>query len=275
MRKKVLEISCYVAGAGAFGVFLRWLQDQLAFNDKGLPDPSAFHVLLPLYLVAAALLFWRFVKRFEKANLVMPEEFCGAFANEGKLYALLRWTIGLLMSAGGLLLLMTSELDKYAGMLRVISLTAIVAGLSFIVLMSAANREKVSPTLLCVCAFVPIFLYATWLIYDYRSNSINPVVWSYAMEVVTVIMAMVAFFRVAGYVFNAPNWKRCFFDVMLAAVFCLAALADDRYMGMHVILFASAMMFLFENWVMICNLRPGEEKKEEEKTEEEDGFERL
>lgn len=275
MQKKVLEISCYVAGAGAFGVFLRWLQDQLAFNDAGLPDPSAFHVMLPLYFLIAALVFRSFVKRFDEANLVMPEDFRPAFANEGKLYAFLRWVIGLLMIAGGLLLLMTSETDKYAGMLRVLSLTAVVVGISFIALMTAANREKVSPTLLCLYAFMPIFLYAAWLIYDYRSNSINPVVWSYAMEVVTVIMAMVAFFRVAGFVFNAPSWRRCLFDVMLAAVLCLASLADERYMGMQVILFATALMFLYYNWVMICNLRPGEEKKEEEKTEAEDGFERL
>ena len=33
MQKKSLEITCYVAGAGAFGVFLRWLQDQLAFDE--------------------------------------------------------------------------------------------------------------------------------------------------------------------------------------------------------------------------------------------------
>ena len=46
--KKSLELACYIGGAGAFGVFLRWLQLQLAFNELGLPDPSAFHVGLIL-----------------------------------------------------------------------------------------------------------------------------------------------------------------------------------------------------------------------------------
>ena len=55
--KKSLELGCYTLGAGAFGVFLRWLQAQLAFNELGLPDPSAFHILLILYVVAAALVF--------------------------------------------------------------------------------------------------------------------------------------------------------------------------------------------------------------------------
>ena len=50
-------------------------------------------------------------------------ELCGA--QVVALYGFLRWVIGLVMIAGGLLLLMTSETDKYALMLRVLSLTAV------------------------------------------------------------------------------------------------------------------------------------------------------
>ena len=276
MQKRVMEISCYVAGAGAFGVFLRWLQDQLAFNDAGLPDPSAFHVLLPLYILVCAVVFYRFVKRYAKAGLALPEDFQGAFRNEGRLYTLLRWAIGGLMFVGGVLLLMTTELDKYAGMLRALSFAAMLAGLSFPVLMTLANREDAKPNLLCLLAFLPIFLYAVWLVYCYRANSINSVIWSYVVEVGTVIMAMVAFFRIAGFPFNAAKIERCFFDIMFAAMLCLLSLADERYMGMHIILFSSALMFLFCNWVMICNLKPVE-KQEPVRTEtvDDNGFEHL
>lgn len=37
--RKSLELGCYVAGGGAFGMFLRWLQLQLGFNELGLADP--------------------------------------------------------------------------------------------------------------------------------------------------------------------------------------------------------------------------------------------
>ena len=40
MQKDALEKTCYVGGAGAFGVFIRWLQTQVAYNDEGLPDAS-------------------------------------------------------------------------------------------------------------------------------------------------------------------------------------------------------------------------------------------
>ena len=45
MRNKPLELTLYAAGAGAFGVFLRWLEDQLAFNELGLAEKSAVWLL--------------------------------------------------------------------------------------------------------------------------------------------------------------------------------------------------------------------------------------
>ena len=70
-----MEISCYVAGAGAFGVFLRWMQDQLAFNEFGLPDPSAFHVMLPVYILVCAVLFRHFVKRYDKEHTEVEKKY--------------------------------------------------------------------------------------------------------------------------------------------------------------------------------------------------------
>ena len=60
---------------------------------------------------------------------------------------------------------------------------------------------------------------------------------------------------------------------MFAGMLCLLSLADERYMGLHVILFATALMFIFMNWVMIENLQQGEVKKE--KPKKDDGFDHL
>ena len=72
MQKKPLEITCYVAGAGAFGVFFRWLQDQLAFDEAGLNEKSVFNFLVPLLVIAAALLFRRFVSDMKERRLNTP-----------------------------------------------------------------------------------------------------------------------------------------------------------------------------------------------------------
>lgn len=271
---RLIEVSCYIAGAGAFGVFLRWMQDQLAFNDAGLPERSAFHVMLPVYLLIAAGVFYRFVRRYEREGLGLGEDFFAVFANRGWLYALIRWAIGLLMLVGGLVTLATTELDKYADMLRILAILAIAAGLAYSLRLELANREKSNMGVLAALSLVPMLLYAMWLIYCYRRNSINGVVWSYVVEVATVCMAMLAFYRVAGFAFGAPNWRRCLFDVSFAAALCLTSLADERYLGMQLILFATALMFLFDNWLMVCALVKTEENSPAPETDS-GGFERL
>lgn len=57
LQKKALEITCYVCGAGAFSVFIRWLQTMLAFNEDGLVDSSIFNVLVPLMVIIAGTSF--------------------------------------------------------------------------------------------------------------------------------------------------------------------------------------------------------------------------
>ena len=91
MRKKPLEITCYVAGAGAFGVFFRWLQDQLAFDEAGLNEKSLLNFMVPALVIASALLFRHFVQQMKDQKLGSPEDFCGALFNPGKLFAALRW----------------------------------------------------------------------------------------------------------------------------------------------------------------------------------------
>ena len=273
MLKKELEISCYVAGAGAFGVFLRWIQDQLAFNEAGLPDRSALHVIFPVYVLVCALVFRRFVLAYKKAGVQLPVEFSAVFAHKGRLYSLVRWLCGVVMFVGGTVLLMTSETDKFAGLLRALSLVAMLAGICYPLMLAWADKAASRLNVICLLSFVPMFVYAVWLVYCYRANSIEPVVWSYVVEVFTVIVAMVAFFRVAGFAFQSPRPLRCLFDMMFAAMMCLTSLADERYMGMQIILLGSALMLMFETWLMVKNFAPPEEEETEEKKEEEEKHE--
>ena len=112
LRKRALETCCYVAGAGAFGVFVRWLQVMMAFNEEGLVDKSFFNFAVPAFLVAAALVFLRFVDRLRLQRFYLPEDFYSALRNEHKLFTLLRWVIGLVMSVGGVMLLQKPVMAK-------------------------------------------------------------------------------------------------------------------------------------------------------------------
>lgn len=256
MQKKPLEITCYVAGAGAFGVFFRWLQDQLAFDEAGLNERSVFNLLVPALIVAAALLFHRFVSDMKERRLYAPEDFCQAFYNPGKLFTAARWAAGVLMIAGAALLLMSSEADPHAEMIRVLCLLAALSGLAFPLTLGAANYEFLAhEKLVRLGMMLPVLTYALWLVLSYMQNSYNSVPWSFAVEIAAIIAAMMGFFRAAGFAFRVPDGHRALFAVMLGAAMCILALADERYMGMQLILLSSAGMLILYEWILVRNLK--------------------
>ena len=256
MQKKPLEVTCYVAGAGAFGVFFRWLQDQLAFDEAGLNEKSVFNLLVPVLVIAAALLFQRFLSDMKERRLCAPDDFCEALYNPGRLFTAARWTAGLIMIAGAGLLLISSEADPNAGMIRVLCLLAALSGLAFPLVLGAANYEFLAHERLArLGMMLPVLMYALWLVLSYIQNAYNSVPWSFAVEIAAIIAAMMGFFRVAGFAFRVPDGYRALFAVMMGAAMCILTLADERYMGMQLILLASAGMLILYEWILVRNLK--------------------
>ncbi len=272
--RKSLELGCYVAGGGAFGMFLRWLQLQLGFNELGLADPSLLHWFVALYVVLAAGVFIFLVRRFEKGLLYLPEEFPRAFSNEGKWYRIARIASGLLVCAGAALLFLQTDLDPHVTDYRVLAALALVAGLAFPLWLGSANRDPApSAGLLCVLSFIPMFFLAAWIIICYKLNTINSVIWDFLPELVAAAASMFAFFRLGGYVFGRPQWQRCLFSCMLAAMLCILVLADERYLGLQVIFFGIAAELLLCCWIMVKNFELGEAPPKKKKNT--GGFEEL
>ena len=253
--KDALEKTCYVAAGGAFGVFIRWLQLQIAFNDDGLPDASVFNVLVPLAVLAAAILFFVFIRQYRDRGYYLPSSYTKALQNDGFLYALMRRLLGAVMCAGALLLFASSETDRNIVYYRILAVLGLLSGAGFPFALAEAGREEPRSALVCACSTMPILLWAFWLITCYKVNSINGVVWAYGIEIVAVSCLLMGFFRAAGFAYSSPAaWHALYFG-MLGAFLAIVALADARYMGMQVMLLAGAGMLLLYNWIMIRNLR--------------------
>ena len=218
MQKDALEKTCYVGGAGAFGVFIRWLQTQIAFNDDGLPDASFFNVLVPLAILAAGALFFVFVRRWRERNYYLPGAFQKALENDGLLFSILRWFLGALMAIGAILLFASSEADKNVGFYRVLAVLGLLAGASFPYILGEANMEEPRRKIVSVASLAPMLLYAFWLVTCYKVNSINGVLWAYGIEVIACCVILLAFFRMAGFIYSSADaWNSLFFCMFGAA----------------------------------------------------------
>ena len=255
MQKDALEKTCYVGGAGAFGVFIRWLQLQVAFNDDGLPDPSVFNVLVPLAILAAGAVFFSFVKRWRDKRFYLPGAFNKALYNDGLIYGALRWFLGALMCLGAIALFAKSEADRNVGFYRVLAALGLISGAAFPFVMREANEDEPRLKLVCALQAAPMLLFAFWLVTCYKINSINGVVWAYGVEVVACCFLLLAFFRVAGFAYSSSDQWHTLFFCMFAAFLAIVCLADERYMGMQLMLLAAAGMLMLYNWILISNLK--------------------
>ena len=271
MKQRALKIECYVLGGCAFGVFIRWLQLQIAF-DNGLCGKSGLNVAVVLILAAVCLVARHFINQMKSERFLPQTAPYAALANSGRLYTAIRWAAGGLMCVGALALALSCETDKNVVLLLILAGLALLSGLAFPLLMKRVNDPEAKPGPLCLLSMLPVLMYALWLIVSYKTNDINSVIWAYAIEIIGISVSMVAFFYNAGYVFGQPKPWSSLFTSMLGAVLCIMCIADERYFGMQLIFVATALMLMYYVWVIIENMGKKAAKK---KPVEDDGFDRL
>lgn len=273
---KSLELSCYVIGAGAFGIFFRWMQLQLAYNESGLPDSSVWNVLLPALAIAMFLVFRKFVAKFRNEGCCLPEDFFSAFANEGKFFGFFRWLIGTAMIAGSAILLITCETDKNAAFLRVLGILGVLSGISFPILLATANKPHVgNRSTIALLSLMPILMFAFWLVTCYKENSIDPIGWDYVVQLAAIIFAMIGFSSVAGYAYGVPDEYKSMLFCMLGGMLCITTLADSRNIGEQIMFTSAAMMLVMFNWIIVANLVRKEKRSVYADVYEDEGFERI
>lgn len=258
---KALEYSCYSIGAGAFGIFARWMQAMMGKNEEGLYDPSFWNISIIVLIIGASIFYISFIRKYLKQKMYVPADFYKALKNDNKIFKLIRIGCAVIMVGGAGLLFLQCDADMNSLFLQILAVLGAICGLAFPFILASANRpHNDSKSLVIFLHFMQILFFAFWLITAYKQNSISSVGWSFFVELITASVVMIAFFRVAGFAYGAPDWEKSMFYCMLGASLCLMSLSDERYIGQQVMLVGSALMLLTYNWLMITNMRQG--KKE-------------
>ncbi len=257
MRKNALITCCFVCALGAFGAFFRWLQNQLSYNvETKINDPSMWNVMVPLILIAAAVIFYLLIRRL-LGELTDPADMYAAFRGTTFFHPVAAWIVGGISIIGGIVTLFATSADAQSGILTLISLLTILTGITFPSICTA-SKNHLSPAVVSIFSVFPIVLFTLWLIACYMRNSSVPNVWTYGIEIVTVSLIIIAFYYNAGFGFGKPKPRTALYTSMLAAFMCLVSLADSRYFGMQLILCGTAGMLLMYCWMIVSNMREPE-----------------
>lgn len=274
-----LIMLCYVCALGAFGAFFRWLQMQVARDSEtGMINPSILNFILPAIIITAAVILWLRTKKLTDGQTVFPTGMSEALRGLSLMYIIFAWVIAGIAVLGGILTLISASLDSLRTMYIIIAVLAMLSGLSF-PLICSASRSHYSPSLVSVFMTIPILMYCVWLIACYKANANNPNVWMFAVEIIAVCCIILALFYVAGYAFGRPDPKKACYLSLLAAFMCITTLSDSRYMGLELIILATAGMLLMYGWLIVKNrcakedLPPEPEKPEQPEPSTEDDAE--
>lgn len=265
--KNALIVSCFVCAAGSFGAFFHWLQNMLSYEKDSvsyLIVPTAWPYIIPLYVLAACVLFAALIKWLGKKGYTPPEDMRSVFHGKTLIFPAAMWVIGILEVIGGIVTLAGISLTDDKPMLVLIGLLAIASGLCFAPTCTSSKR-RFSPGLVCVFMAFPILLFCAWLIYSYKTYSTLPEIWVYAIEVIGVCVCIFAFFFNAGYPADRAKPRRSMFFSMLGTFFCFMMLADSRSAGLQIILLVSGIMLLAENWMIISNSLSSKDREKLEK----------
>ena len=153
---------------------------------------------------------------------------------------------------------------------------AALSGIAFPLCLGAANYDGLRhEKLVRLGMMLPVLTFALWLVVCYLENAYNSVAWSYAMEIAGLIFLMLGFFRAAGFAYRVWDGHKTLIAVMLGAAAGIMSLADERYMGMQLILLAASGMQVLYVWILVRNLekkRPVTHKQGDAEVDE-GGFE--
>ena len=230
MRNKSLKLCGFTVIMGIFGAFLRWLQIQNIIEaDTGLATRnSPWSFALIFFVVIFAFLLWLWVRRLKDINF--PTRYPEVYSKTAPFVSIAAVLIGIIIALGGVLTVLRSVQTSKTVFDLVLGLFSFVcaAGMaSFIG--SASKPEKNSQGFFGAISIV--FYLCFWLIAAYKFSAKDPVTWDYAPRLLAIAATLLAFYFIAGFVFNKPRPLASLYLGLLSTFMCIITIADSYPIG--------------------------------------------
>lgn len=267
-----VEMCLFTVSCGAFGLFVRWMQKMVGFNEDGLPDPGFWNAALIVMILFTAYMTTRYVDKLKNRRWFLPRSHKEVYYTANKWLKLAANCAAALMLLGGLLSFVGCGLVKNRYLICVMSVFSALTVIAYGVMLYSAKNGRYKLSTLRVASCAPTCLYSVWLVATYYANSINAVVWDFGLEIVTLCFLIFTAFRLGGIYFYTFRPSKTIFLCFFSSFLCLMNIADGRLFGQQLMLVASAIYFTVFAMIMIFNMQ---EKDIPTEIAIEDGFERV
>lgn len=258
MRKKAFILCGFTLIMGIFAALLRWLQNLNAFEpDTNLAIPNApTSYAVVLFAVLFAILLFLLVRNLKENDFA--SSFPEVYSSNIPFLGIAAWIIGAIMAIGGLLTINRFLQDSHSMFDLILGCLSFVSAAGTISLItSSAKAGKQSSGSFGAVSSV-LFL-CFWLIASYKFSASDPVVWHFALRLLAISAALLAYYFMAGFVFNKPRPLSSLYFSLLGAFLGIMVMTDSYPIGEQLISLGFIATMLLLSFAQISSLKPAKQ----------------
>ena len=263
MQSEAYKITGFTAVVSALGFLLRWLQNmQIMEPDTGLATPGkgiSFVVAGLIVLMAVVL----GALTFGRKNYTAPVEPEKALAGKTFLYTALGILPAVLYAAAGAVMLLGAWPESQEGAFRVCGGAALAAAAGTVLVAGGIRASEKAPQRR-IGSVLLILFGGLWLIAEYKSAAADPVIWRFAVDILAICAALLAWYYVAGYFYGEPSPRMAVFFCGMGAFLCVMSAVDEHTLGESLCFAAAALQLFIWGYALTANFRRGTEPEPEE-----------
>lgn len=234
MRNKSLKLCGFTVIMGIFGAFLRWLQIQNTFDSETdlFASHSPWSYAVILFFVLFAVVLFRWIRGMK--DLRFPPKYPDVYSENLHFSSISAVLIGAIMAVGGAATILRSVGTSQSAFDLILGLTTFVsaAGLAAFIISSGKSEKKSGGQFGAVCN---VFYICFWLIAAYKFSAAEPAIWAFAPKLLSLSAVLLAFYFIAGFVFNKPRPLSALYFSLLGTFLCIITLADLYPIGEKII----------------------------------------
>lgn len=254
MQNEAYKLTGFTAVISALGFLLRWLQNMnIIDGETGLAVRGApiSAVLVGLIVIVALVLigYTIYLRRYDASG--EPEE---ALSGHSFLFTVFGVAVVLLLAISGGMQLLQAGSMLWPVAHRICGIGTLIGALGMLILVTGVSQpEKAGARR--VASVLLVLFGALWLITVYKDAAADPVIWRFAIEVLAVCSALIAFFYLAGYHFGEPKPMVSIFFCYFAGFLCVMSAIDEHTLAESICYAATALMLFMWGFVLVSNLK--------------------